>query len=40
MLRFYERLELAEIADALGVSTGTVKSTLHRALAQMKETLR
>jgi RNA polymerase sigma-70 factor (sigma-E family) len=36
VLRFYERLELHEIADALDVSTGTVKSTLHRALAQLK----
>jgi RNA polymerase sigma-70 factor (sigma-E family) len=36
VLRFYERLELPEIADALDISTGTVKSTLHRALAQLK----
>jgi RNA polymerase sigma-70 factor (sigma-E family) len=36
VLRYYERLELAEIARELGVSVGTVKSTLHRALAQLK----
>lgn len=36
VLRFYDRLELAEIAQVLGISTGTVKSTLNRALAQMK----
>ncbi len=39
VLRYYERLDLDEIADALGVSVGTVKSTLHRALAQLKGTL-
>jgi len=36
VLRYYERLELEEIADTLGVSVGTVKSTVHRALAQLK----
>ena len=39
VLRYYERLELDEIADVLGISVGTVKSTLHRALAQLKGTL-
>jgi RNA polymerase sigma-70 factor (sigma-E family) len=39
VLRYYERLELEEIADSLGISVGTVKSTLHRALAQLKGTL-
>jgi RNA polymerase sigma-70 factor (sigma-E family) len=40
VLRFYEGLDTAEIARTLGISTGTVKSTLHRALEQMKGTLR
>ena len=35
-LRFYQQLELADITDTLGVSIGTVKSTLNRALAQMR----
>lgn len=39
VLRYYERLELAEIGAVLGISVGTVKSTLHRALVQLKETL-
>ena len=39
VLRYYERLELEEIADVLDISVGTVKSTLHRALAQLKGTL-
>jgi RNA polymerase sigma-70 factor (sigma-E family) len=38
VLRFYEGLDTAEIARTLGISTGTVKSTLHRALEQMKGT--
>ena len=40
ILRFYEGLDTAEIAGTLAVSEGTVKSTLHRALEQMKGTLR
>lgn len=39
VLRFYEDLSVPEIADALGVPEGTVKSTLHRALRQLKEHL-
>ena len=39
VLRFYQQLELADIADTLGVSVGTVKSTLNRALAQLRGTL-
>lgn len=35
-LRFFEQLELADIADTLGISVGTVKSTLNRALAQLR----
>jgi RNA polymerase sigma factor (sigma-70 family) len=40
VLRFYEDLSLAEIAEHLGKPIGTVKSTLHRALANMKEALK
>ncbi|MFB9312775.1 SigE family RNA polymerase sigma factor [Nocardioides plantarum] len=36
VLRYYEQLSEAEIADALGCSTGTVKSTAHRALASLR----
>jgi RNA polymerase sigma-70 factor (sigma-E family) len=39
VLRFYEGLDTAGIARTLGISEGTVKSTLHRALEQMKGTL-
>ena len=36
VLRYYEDLSEAEIADALGVRPGTVKSLLHRGLAQLR----
>ena len=39
VLRFYEDMPLAEIAEQLGMPLGTVKSTLHRALSKLKETL-
>ncbi|MCW2750143.1 MAG: SigE family polymerase sigma factor [Aeromicrobium sp.] len=39
VLRFYEGLDIAGIATTLGTSEGTVKSTLHRALAQLKGAL-
>jgi RNA polymerase sigma-70 factor (ECF subfamily) len=35
VLRYYLGLDVAEIADALGVSDGTVKTSLHRARAAM-----
>lgn len=38
-LRFYEDLTEPEIARVLGVRVGTVKSTLHTALAQLREEL-
>jgi RNA polymerase sigma-70 factor (sigma-E family) len=37
VLRYYADLPEAEIAAALGVRPGTVKSMLHRALAQLRE---
>ena len=37
VLRFYEDLPLAGIADLLGISVGTVKSSLHRALVRLRE---
>jgi RNA polymerase sigma-70 factor (sigma-E family) len=37
VLRYYEDLSEAEIADALGVRPGTVKSLLHRGLAQLRQ---
>ena len=37
VLRYWERLSEAEIADVLGVSPGTVKSRAHRALAALRE---
>ncbi len=36
VLRYYEDLGEAEIADALGCSRGTVKSTAHRALKALR----
>lgn len=39
VLRHYQDLSLEEIAQALGMSLGTVKSSLHRALARMRERL-
>jgi RNA polymerase sigma-70 factor (sigma-E family) len=39
VLRYYEGMSTAETAQALGISTGTVKSTLHRALARLRTEL-
>jgi RNA polymerase sigma-70 factor (sigma-E family) len=36
VLRFYEDLSEREIADALGCSAGTVKSTAHDAMAALR----
>ncbi len=38
-LRFYAELELEEIADALGVHVGTVKTQLHRAIHRLRSEL-
>lgn len=39
VLRFYADLSLPEIAAALGCGTGTVKSQLHRGLAQLRKVI-
>ncbi len=39
VLKFYEDLSEAAIAEALGCRPGTVKSLLHRGLAKLKEQL-
>jgi RNA polymerase sigma-70 factor (ECF subfamily) len=39
VLRLYEEMNLEEIARALDMSLGTVKSSLHRALRRMRVTL-
>jgi DNA-directed RNA polymerase specialized sigma24 family protein len=39
VLRYYEQLSEAEIADTLGCSRGNVKSTAHRALQNLRTAL-
>jgi RNA polymerase sigma-70 factor (ECF subfamily) len=39
VLRIVEEMPVEEVAEALGVSTGTVKSRLHRAKEKMRELL-
>jgi len=38
-LRFYAEMELEEIAQALGVHVGTVKTQLHRAVQRLRQDL-
>jgi RNA polymerase sigma factor (sigma-70 family) len=38
-LRFYAELELEQIADALGIHVGTVKTQLHRAVRRLRDEL-
>ena len=38
-LRFYAEMELEEIAQALGVHVGTVKTQLHRAVHRLRQEL-
>lgn len=40
VLRFWQDMTIDAIADTLERPSGSVKSTLHRALKQLKETLR
>ena len=39
LLRFVDEMELAEIATAMGLHVGTVKSHLHRALAAVRKAM-
>lgn len=39
VLRYFSELSEAEIAHAMGISTGTVKSTAHRALSTLRNQL-
>jgi DNA-directed RNA polymerase specialized sigma24 family protein len=36
MLRYYDDMTEAEVAEFLGVSLGTVKSTVARAVAKLR----
>lgn len=37
LLRWFEGLDVAETAEALGVAPGTVRSATHRALARLRD---
>ena len=37
VLRFYDGLQEAEIASAMDMKVGTVKSTLHRSIEQLRK---
>jgi RNA polymerase sigma-70 factor (sigma-E family) len=37
VLRYFEDMTEQQVADALGIGIGTVKSTAHRALAHLRE---
>jgi RNA polymerase sigma factor (sigma-70 family) len=37
VLRYYEDMSEAQTAEALGVSVGTVKSAVSRALSKLRE---
>ncbi|MFF5139263.1 SigE family RNA polymerase sigma factor [Streptomyces sp. NPDC013157] len=39
VLRYWERMSTEETASALGMAPGTVKSTLYRSLARLREEL-
>ena len=39
VLRHYEEMSLEQIADCLGMSLGTVKSSLHRAIHRLRDRL-
>ncbi len=39
VLRYYADLDYKEIAEALGLPEGTVKTRLHRAKAELKRIL-
>ncbi|HVL32400.1 MAG TPA: SigE family RNA polymerase sigma factor [Actinomycetota bacterium] len=39
VLRFYEDMPIAEIAEVLGIPIGTVKSLTHRAVGRLRERL-
>lgn len=40
VLRHYEEMPLAEVAEVLGIALGTVKATLHHAVAKLAEELK
>lgn len=39
MLRHYADMSEAQVADQLGISVGTVKSTTHHALTKLRAAL-
>ena len=39
VLKFYNDMKIKEISTAMGISEGTVKSFLHRALVTLRKAL-
>ncbi|QDU34192.1 ECF RNA polymerase sigma factor SigW [Poriferisphaera corsica] len=40
LLRYFEELSIIQIAEAMGCSTGTVKSSLHKAIKKLRKMMK